>query len=220
VNSCPMTIACVDVGAPGNVGWAVLEDEQCEHGGDPRELISRLNSALDRGPLALGFECPLYLPRRADPDSLTRCRGGEVGVYWSGGPGGGVLAAGLVQVRWILDELVRLRPATAGTTRWKEFRDGKCDLLLWEAFIASSIKLPIAPDLSAYTHAVGKLHERDAIAGVLVGHEHFREAKPVSDFASELATSLAGMQLLATGLSKDMSLLNEECLVFRCRKPQ
>jgi hypothetical protein len=220
VSRSPVAIGCVDVGAPGNVGWAVLEDRRCRHGGDPVELIPRLIAALDRGLLALGFECPLFVPRRADPDSLTQCRIGEVGVYWSGGPGGGVLAAGLVQVRWILDEIVRLRPATSGTTRWKEFQDGKCNLLLWEAFIASSTNLRVAPDLSLYTDAVGKPHERDAIAGALVAQELLKNQEPRSDFTSEPATSLAGMQLLATGLASDTSLLNEECLVFRCRKPQ
>ena len=213
-------VACLDVGAPENLGWAILSESNLLHGSDPREMVSKLAQEIEDQPVALGFECPLYVPLRSDEKLLTRQRKGECGVCWSGGPGGGVLPSGIVQTRWVLAELVRQRPKLRGTTRWDEFRRGECELLIWEAFIASSLKLPSSPSLEAYPTSLGKPHERDAIAGVLVASSRFAtHLPPQSDLTEDRGISLVGMHLLATGLASDTGLLNETCLVVATRKP-
>ncbi|MGH7619689.1 MAG: hypothetical protein ACREPM_20945 [Gemmatimonadaceae bacterium] len=56
-------------------------------------------------PIALGFECPLFLPVPSTAVSLGAARQGEGNRAWSAGAGAGSLATGLVQVAWIAREL-------------------------------------------------------------------------------------------------------------------
>jgi hypothetical protein len=56
-------------------------------------------------PVALGFECPLFVPLNLQPEALTTARSGEGSRPWSAGAGCGALATGLVQVAWILRKI-------------------------------------------------------------------------------------------------------------------
>ena len=57
-----MHIAVVDIGKPGaNFGWAMVGDTTAE-GNDIDVCVQSLAAALRNGPLALGFEAPMFVP--------------------------------------------------------------------------------------------------------------------------------------------------------------
>ena len=61
-------------------------------------LIVKIASALDRGPVALGFEAPLWVPARVDELLVTGARLGEGSRAWSAGAGSGALATALAVI--------------------------------------------------------------------------------------------------------------------------
>jgi len=62
-----MNVAVVDIGKPGaNFGWAMVGDTTGE-GNDIDVCVKSLAEALRNGPLALGFEAPMFVPIRTDP---------------------------------------------------------------------------------------------------------------------------------------------------------
>jgi hypothetical protein len=199
------------------VGWAVLDQTGRRLGSDLEVLVDALAPHLvaERN-IALGFECPLYVPKRADVSLMTTCRPGEVGLNWCGGPGGSVLATGLVQVNWVLRQLARRSRLATGTTRWSEFSSGRCQLFVWEAYITSRSGVKVSSDEIAGVSS----HQGDALCGalafqrVVVSDDTFP-----SDFEREPALSLIGMNLVETGWSCDVTLMSEACAVLKVRKP-
>jgi hypothetical protein len=215
-----LTVACLDVGSVtrGNVGWAVLGSRRL-HGDSLDDLVDNLivDIRLQRK-IALGFECPLHVPRRGEPEQLTKRRLGEIGVNWCGGPGGSVLATGLVQVRWVLGRLADEFPKMRGTTRVSEFRRKATQLLVWEAFVTKKAGRKIS--LGRFPRSRGRPHERDALVGALACRQRLKSSSvPSSDLEVEDSISLAGMHLVASGLAHDVRLLDEQCLVVMARKP-
>jgi len=216
----PAVVACVDIGSPkkGNVGWAVLHEATQATGRELERFIAVLDAHVRAGrSVAVGFECPLYVPKRLDVATMTDCRLGEEGLNWCGGPGASVLATGLAQVNWVLARLAQLATGATGTTRWQEFSSGKCQLFFWEAFITSRAGVVVPIDAVDGV----SVHEEDALCGALA----FRQVVVTDDrFPSDLrdegALSLIGMHLLETGLSADMSLMSECCTVLKVRKPR
>jgi len=208
----------LDVGSPkrGNVGWAILDGENRKTGRELDCFTQILASHLRAGDrLALGFECPLYVPRRADVFAMTDRRLGEEGLNWCGGPGSSVLATGLVQVNWVLTQLATAVPTATATTRWNEFCRGKSRIFCWEAFITSRAGVVISSDLLGGSTS----HEGDALAGAIAftGIAVCGDSIP-TDLREEVALSLIGLHLLQTGLSRDMSLMSECCTVLKVRK--
>lgn len=216
----PAVVACIDIGSPkkGNVGWAVLHTDTQRTGHDLSEFIDVVGMHLKAGQsIAVGFECPLYVPKRDDLLSMTDCRLGEAGLNWCGGPGASVLATGLAQVNWVLTRLAAVQPGAVGTTRWPEFSSGQCRLYFWEAFITSrtGVSIPIEA-MDGASH-----HVEDALCGALAFRQvAVTDNKFPSDLGDERALSLIGMHLLETGLSKDTTLMSEPCAVLKVRKPR
>jgi hypothetical protein len=215
-----LTVACLDVGSVKrkSVGWAVLGSTR-SHGSDLKVFVDTIVSeARLLRPIALGFECPLYVPRRSEPIQLTGKRLGEIGVNWCGGPGAAVLATGLVEVRWVLDRLVAECPNMRGTTRLSDFDGSVVQLLIWEAFVTK--KAGPTMNLRDFRGSRGKGHERDALAGALACVEKFEQSGgPNSDLEREDSASIAGGHLISSGLSSDLRLLHEQCLVVMAKKP-
>jgi hypothetical protein len=214
------TVGCLDVGSVKRnaVGWAVLGSRRI-HGNDLHAFVNALCVEIDMNRrLALGFECPLYVPRRNDPINLTSKREGEIGVNWCGGPGGAVLATGLVQARWVLDRLAERHRELRGTTRWAEFSEGKAELLIWEAFVTSKAGPRVS--LAKFPRSRGRDHERDALAGALVCESRINSVGLItSDLGSEDSSSLVALHLIASGLAIDLGLVGEQCTVVMARKP-
>ncbi len=215
----PPVIACVDVGSPkaGSVGWAIRDKDTVQTGQDLYGLMDALMPAIQRHrKMALGFECPLYIPLRESPKEMTKCRRGER-LAWSTGAGATVLSIGLAQVHWVLTELIKHgMPKNRGTTQWASWSEGDSTLLLWEAYITQNDGIEIPVDGIRGNTA----HERDAAAGTwAMWHKLQREPVLSSDFGDEKVLSLIGMQLLATDQSKNTELLYAPCVVLKAKKP-
>lgn len=216
----PDVIACLDIGSPkrGNVGWAILHGNRRTTGGDLPLFVRSLAGHLVAGrTVAVGFECPLYVPTRVDPLAMTDCRDGEEGLNWCGGPGASVLATGLAQVNWCLARISEQAPGIRGTTRWEDLAGGRAQLYCWEAFITGKTGLEI--DLKN-TGGIPP-HQQDALCGALAFRRAVaRGVAPKSDLQDTKAVSLVGLHLLETGLATDVRLLSEPCVVLKVRKPK
>ena len=144
-----LTVCCADVGsvAAGNFGWALRDYPGPLHEVPAQASIAELADAVEARlragrPVALGFECPLFVPLRDDPAELTRARRGEGNRAWSAGAGSGSLATGLVEVTWLLTRLRRaLEPPPALTVSWDAFTSGPGGLFVWEAFVTRGAKV-------------------------------------------------------------------------------
>lgn len=202
---------CADVGSVrrGRFGWARggLTGE-IKTGTDIRKLAESVaNDLRDDLWVALGFECPLYVPFRRDPSELTRARTGEGNRPWSAGAGSGALATGLVEVLWVLEAV---RDALDTTPRvhlnWDNVKGRGPGLYLWEALVSGSAK-------SASDD--GQSHAEDAAIAV----RSFRQALPdlmqANAVQAERVQSLVGAALLRTGWSADPDVLHEPCLVIQ-----
>lgn len=105
-------IYAADIGSikSRNFGWARLDPEQGSaqvernDGIEIADLVDAVAHDLDAGArgVALGFECPLFVPLPDDPFQLGAARIGEGNRPFSGGPGTAALVTGLVETAWIL----------------------------------------------------------------------------------------------------------------------
>ncbi len=212
-----IAIACVDVGK--NVGWALLTETRPVLGLRLENLIERLVASLRCGkPVALGFECPLYFPRRAGPDAALRARAGEGNRAWATGAGAAVLVAGLGQLDAVLAGIARDAQGVVGATRWADFSSGLSSIFLWEAFITST-QGPVVPIPTAFVTSA-TADQQDGLTDALAFAGRVRTGEPSSDLGREPVRSLAALHLLANGLSTDVQLLGEPCLVINARKPK
>lgn len=106
-----LVIYCADIGsvATGKFGWARRDCAKTQDrivDQDIRKFIERIGSDLDcNHPVALGFECPLFVPVPNDPEHLTCARDGEGKHAWSAQAGAYSLVAGLSQTVWILTQI-------------------------------------------------------------------------------------------------------------------
>ena len=143
VNAEGVAICCADIGSikNDNFGWAVVHGDR--HGGGKAigGLVEEVVGSLAAGvKVALGFECPLWVPVTDDPSGLTAGRAVDGNRAWSAGPGPSVLATGLTETAWILRETRRgleeqgasLPPAYLD---WDEFTGATTGIFLWEAFV-------------------------------------------------------------------------------------
>ena len=151
--------------------------------------------------VALGFECPLFVPVSPDPADLTAGRRGESNRAWSATAGSTALATGLAEYAWVFDRLAEAIPSLRATLRWDHFTKGQADLFIWEAFVTAKAK---AAD-----------HSGDAMIAAKAFWEWVRNPRP-SDILSDTSFSLVGAALLRAGLLEDaLSVLRETCLVIR-----
>jgi len=201
-----LLIACADIGsvAAGNFGWSSSDDIS---GREPSTLAGSVAAALNGGrPVALGFECPLFVPLADDETHLTRARPGEGNRAWSAGAGCGALATGLVQVTWILRAMQAAlgSPGTAQLS-WETFQARQNGLFLWEAFVSDKSK--------------SSTHVGDAEAAVMA----FNQSLP-NPWAANAVTcstsvhSLVGAAMLRTGWSNTPAILEQPCLVIKVKE--
>lgn len=201
-----VAVYCADVGsvAAGRFGWASGGPVGANGSDDMQQLAAAVSNDLRSGrPVALGFECPLFVPLAVEPGALTSARTGEGNRPWCAGAGAGALATGLVQVAWILREIRRLAPdGCDATLDWLEFSEGRASLFLWEAFVSGTSKRDG--------------HVADAQAAVEAFLAAVTTAPPASAItAKPEAYSLIGAALLRSGWSDDPEVLHRPCLVVR-----
>ena len=203
-----LAIYCADIGsvAKGNFGWARLncaETPTCIVGQDIRDFADNIADDLNSSrPVALGFECPLFIPIPDDPEYLTSAREGEGNRAWSAGAGAGSLVTGLSETVWILTRIQRKILADIPIhIRWSPFQRSNIGLFLWEAFVTG--------DFKASTH-IG-----DAELAVNQFYKYLRDPEAHNAIKSSNVRSLIGAALLQSGLADDLSLLSKPCLVIR-----
>ena len=195
--------ACADIGsvAGGNFGWWSSDGAS---GREPSTLAASISAALNsHRPVALGFECPLFVPLADDESQLTRARPGEGSRAWSAGAGCGALATGLVQVVWVLRAIqsALTSPRTAYLD-WEAFTKAHSGLFLWEAFVSGAGK--------SSTH----------VADAQVAAKAFIRSLPNPATANAVTCStpvhsLIGAALLRTGWSNSPGVLAMPCVVIK-----
>ena len=203
-----LTICCADIGSVerGNFGWASLSvgpDPKTSSASDMQALSDFVAERLTAGQkVALGFECPLWVPIADEPSELTRARDGEGNRSYSAGAGPTSLVTGLTEVTWILNQIRTASQDVEAFLDWGRFERVPGGLFLWEALVTGKGK-------------TGS-HQSDARAAV----EAFLRALPDPMSRNALTPtsrtrSLIGAALLWAGWSRNVGLLSKPCVVIR-----
>ena len=207
-----LIIHCADIGsvAKGNFGWArfdCADQPTCTVGQDITDFADAIASDLNANhPIALGFECPLFVPVPDDPKRLTSARTGEGNRPWSAGAGAGSLATGLTETIWILTRIQRqLKLPTPIHLRWTPFQQTRVGLFIWEAFVSGDAK--------------SDTHHGDAEFAVNQFFASLPDPEAHNAITCANARSLIGAALLQSGMSDDLTLLHQQCLVVRVTEP-
>ncbi|SPE28340.1 conserved hypothetical protein [Candidatus Sulfopaludibacter sp. SbA6] len=194
-------VAVVDIGNLKKLGWVVEGPCVTESGTDIDSCIEVLAKAVKSGPMALGFEAPMFSPYGRNRCELDKARKGEGNRSYSASGGACSLTKGLVIVPYILEGLRCRSKATRPTFKWRG-RLSEGDLLLFEAFV---------------TH-VGKSVSHEGCARLAL--EQFpkgQENRALFESAIEepCTMNLLGAMLLRMGWTDDLTMLSEPCLVVR-----
>lgn len=198
-------IWCADIGSVKGkkFGWCRGDGEGFAEGTDIVEFCKGIAKDLSAGKkVALGLECPLFVPVSENPLLLTSARQGEGDRAWSAGAGCGALCTGLTESVFIFNEvyketLLDIQP----TFEWNDFLDRKANLFLWEAFVSKESK--------------GVSHSGDAKIAVKKFLRHYPNILEANAVTVKSAYNLVAAALLRTGLSKDIKLLSEPCIVIK-----
>jgi len=198
-----MVIAAADIGSVsrGKFAWWASTGDTDDA---PSTLAAMVAKALNEGEaVALGFECPLFVPLAANEKELTCARPGEGNRPWSAGAGSCALTTGIAQVTWILrairQSLVHERVAYLD---WEAFEQARQGLFLWEAFVS------------------GKAKAQDHVGDARLAGEAFLASLPDPRQANAVlceseVQSLVGAALLRTGWAGTAALLGQPCIVVR-----
>jgi hypothetical protein len=226
-----LTVVCADIGSvkAGRFGWAALAvgkdraaDRLDAHGTLPSELGRCVVERLVAGhAVALGFECPLWIPLAANETELTSGRPDEGNRPWSASGGATVLASSLPMTTWTLREIARTLRQAGCSPRdiplaldLDGFRADPRGLLLWEAFVSGDDK----KTRISLPEGVGE-HARDAAIGAETFIARWREGAPRSlgPRAGDEAISLIGLALLRSGWTDDLRVLERPVEIVRPR---
>lgn len=92
----------------------------------------------------LGFEAPMFVPTRLDPDRLLSARNGEckggVSRALSASAGAMVLVTGLAVAPYVFARLRHQAPNATATLDWRSPLPGAGHLLLFDAFVTNQKK--------------------------------------------------------------------------------
>lgn len=195
----------------GNVGWVRTCSEDDEAAGhDLDELWRLVVLDLDAGrPVAIGFECPLFIPLPSDSAGLCKQRVGDAGMPWNYGAGIYAMGIGLQEMTFVLDRMAANAsiPPTP-TLVWAELVAGAAQLFVWEAFVTKAGKrnLPAEPHIDDARKAAEDFWDCIRSGG---------DVDAASDVTEKVVVSLVGTAILRSGLSTDLGLLGVPCLVLR-----
>jgi hypothetical protein len=199
-------VAVIDIGKLENLGWVVEGPVVNESGTDIDLFIELLAKAMTLGPLAVGFEAPMFVPYGRGRAGLDKAREGDGDRAFSASAGAVVLTKGLVIVPYILENLRSRVGAVRPTFNWRNaLFEG--DLLLFEAFV---------------TH-MGKLvtHEECARLALNQFQKGWRDRELFESAVTDQCTlNLLGAMLLRVGWSDDPNILSAPCLVVRHKGEQ
>ena len=205
-----MRVAVIDIGSPENTGWAIVGGRGgC--GTNLDDCVASLVCALNEGPLALGFEAPMFVPMRQEPKSLTKARCGEttkgVNRPFLAGAGAAVLVTSTVVVPYVLRRLKEaVSPDATATLDWQGWLDNPKpkQVLFFEAFVTNQKRCD------------GNPHIADAKSAAKTLYSDLKENRKIeSAVTAGDSFSILGAMMLRTGWSSDISILSESCLVVR-----
>ena len=202
-----LVVYCADIGSVkgGKFGWArasARPNSRVSTGTDIRCLVTQVAHDLNGGKkVALGFECPLWVPVACDPNRLTSRRCGEGSFPFAAGAGATSLVTGLTETAWILSGIRSETQDVEAYLDWPRFAAADNGLLLWEAMVTGE-------------NRTGS-HEGDAAAAVCA----FIKALPDPTACNAVTSphkvrSLIGTALLWAGWSDDLQLLRTPCVVI------
>jgi hypothetical protein len=193
-------VAVVDIGKLTNLGWVVEGPSVNESGNDIDLFIDSLANAMKIGPLALGFEAPMFIPFGRERSDLDKARKGEGDRAFAASPGACALTKGLVVVPYILEGLRRRAKAARPTFKWRS-RLLDRSLLLFEAFV---------------THVSRSSHVDCARLALERFPKQWEQRVSFESPLHEPSTlNLLGAMLLRMGWTDDPAVLSEPCLVIR-----
>lgn len=205
--SMQLRVYCADIGSVkrSKFGWAsrcIGPDPRESGGTDIQELVKHVASDLNSGhKVALGFECPLWIPVSCDPKKLTSARDGDRDRSWSAAAGATSLATGLTETAWILSRIRKASPHVKAYLDWPPFVSAERGLFLWEAMVTGKKK--------------SASHEGDAAAAACAFIKAAKGHCLTSDVTSpHKVRSLIGTALLWAGWSNDLQLLRTPCVVI------
>lgn len=185
-------------------GWCrITSQSQSVTGKDISAFVEGVVNDLSNGKkVALGFECPLFVPVANDPQNLTRARQGEANRAWSASAGSGSLVTGLTICAWVFEKIYQsAQISIQPTVEWASFISTEANLFIWEAFVSG-----IAKAISHHGDA------EIAAQTFWAKYPHIAEANAIT---APNPYSLVGAALLRAGLTKDLSILSKPCIVIK-----
>lgn len=203
-----LVIVAADVGSVSNdrFGWDVSDPRgalpESFVPSRPSSLVEFVVGHLQVGrPVALGFECPMFVPVPEDELALGRARTGEGNRSWSAGAGTGAMGTGLVQACWILRAAFARCRNVEIHLDWSAFASAGTGLLLWEAFVSAQAK--------------GVGHVDDARIAVGAFLEALPDPRASQTITAERPLSLAATAAVWSGWSNDPARLHQPPLLVR-----
>jgi hypothetical protein len=198
-----LAILVADVGGSKNFGWAGEWGSTTKSGRSIDELAEALLDLVkDSWRVSLGFECPLFIPCPADAAALVKQRDGEAGKPWCAGAGANAGILGIQQLCWPLGTLKsNVQREVRATLDWDDFKTGSYSLYLWEAFVTGKAK--------------SDSHIGDAQKALRTFANAMPDLEAANSVKCSRPISLAGLALLWSGLSLDVSVLHRPTLVLR-----
>ena len=223
-----IVIACVDIGSPqnGNVGYSIFYDgkpvfpsKDCSPDVEKRadEFVLRLVQYIENNnKIALGFECPLFVPRRNDFKKLSKQREGENGRPWSAGAGGYALVVGLPMVDWFLRKLTEdCRKLIVATIDSDKFIEDECaNLFLWEAFSIPNENAVVTDVNESYHDADARYAAKEFIKWL----EDKSKVVTIKQVQGEECISLIGTSMLRNGLIDSTVVLGQHGFILEVPK--
>ncbi len=203
-----MNVAVIDIGSPAkdNIGWAVVGNRR-RSGSHLDACIHAVAGALAAGPVALGFEAPMFVPVRDKPRELAKARTGERDRPFSAAAGAAVLVTATVVVPYVLRHLRKAMPDARATVDWHSWsRDEMAarQLLLFEAFV------------SKWPRGGAARHVEDAGRAAEHFYARLTSGEPVESSVTAVERfNILGAMMLRTRWTEDTSVLSQACLVVR-----
>lgn len=201
-----LSVFCADVGSIRNnkFGWAanLASGNSLIKGSSITEFADLIASEISADKrVAIGFECPLFVPVRNDPVQVNSARSGEGNRSWSAGAGTGALATGIVEVLWVMNSVNDIlgHPPKA-SFNWNDFIS-QPSILLWEAFVTAQAK--------------GTDHAEDAVIAVNSFLSSLPKPEAHNAIQEESVLSLVGACALRAGWSDSIAALSQPCIVIK-----
>jgi len=204
-----ISIVAVDVGSLVNIGWwrEVSAPKLTSSGRDLDAVADVVVADLRAGiPVALGFEAPLFVPRPSSHARLNKQRVGDGGRPWCAGAGTGALALGIQHAMYVFERIAAQEKPRV-TFDLDALMSGDADLLIWEAFVSGDAK----------NRAAANPHVDDARVAAQDFVRRIAKDKVTSDVVEPDVLNLAAACLLGAGLTSDVGLLKQSCIVVKPR---